>query len=104
MFFRELYVKPSCVSAPNQTGDTITDFELGADQLVFTDLLASIGYTGTDPLADGTIQIRNLGNSDRTQLSLELERMGGGRTQFTNFITFQGVDAAALNNAENFVF
>ena len=30
--------------------------------------------------------------------------MGGGRTQFTNFLTFQGVDAAALNNADNFVF
>lgn len=88
----------------NQTGDTITDFEVGADQLVFTDLLASIGYGGTNPLADGTIQLRNLGNSGRTQLSLELERSGGGRNQFTNFITFQGVDAAALNNPENFVF
>ncbi|HZG39995.1 MAG TPA: type I secretion C-terminal target domain-containing protein, partial [Nodosilinea sp.] len=88
----------------NQTGDTITDFAVGADQLVFTDLLASVGYTGTNPLADGTIQIRNLGNSGRTQLSLELDRMGGGRTQFTNFITFDGVNAAALNNAENFVF
>ncbi len=88
----------------NQTGATITDFEVGVDQLVFTDLLASVGYTGTDPLADGLIQIRNLGNSDRTRLSLELDRMGGGRTQFTNFLTFQGVDAAALSNAENFVF
>lgn len=88
----------------NQTGDTITDFEVGADQLVFTDLLASVGYGGTNPLADGTIQLRNLGNSGRTQLSLELERSGGGRNQFTNFITFQGVDAAALNNPENFLF
>ncbi len=87
-----------------QTGATLTDFEVGSDQLVLSDLLASVGYTGSDPLADGLVQIRSLGNSDRTQLSLELDRMGGGRTQFTNFITFQGVDAAALNNAENFVF
>jgi hypothetical protein len=88
----------------NQTGATTTDFEVGADKLVFTELLTSIGYTGTNPLADGLIQIRNLGNSDRTQLSLELDRIGGGRTQFTNFITLQGVDAAALSDAENFVF
>ncbi|WP_225885409.1 endonuclease/exonuclease/phosphatase family protein [Leptolyngbya sp. KIOST-1] len=87
----------------NQTGDTITDFEVGADQLVFTDLLTSVGYTGTNPLADGTIQIRNLGNSGRTQLSLELEGVAG-RNMFTNFITLLGVDAAALNNPENFVF
>lgn len=91
-------------TSTNQTGATLTDFEVGADKLVFTDLLASIGYTGTNPLADGLVQIRSLGNSDRTQLSLELERMGGGRTQFTDFITFEGVDAAKLNNAENFVF
>lgn len=91
-------------TSTNQTGDTITDFEVGADKLVFTDLLASAGYTGSNPLADGLVKIRSLGNSDRTQLSLELDRMGGGRTQFTNFITFQGVDAAALHNAENFVF
>ncbi|MGG6241551.1 endonuclease/exonuclease/phosphatase family protein [Nodosilinea sp. AN01ver1] len=86
-----------------QTGATITDFAVGADQMVFTDLLASVGYGGTDPIADGVVQIRNLGNSGRAQLSLELEG-GAGRSQFTNFITFQGVDAAALNNAENFVF
>lgn len=88
----------------NQSGDTITDFEVGADQLVFTDLLDSIGYGGTNPLADGLIRIRNLGNSGRTQLSIDLDRIGGGRNQFTNFITFQGVDAVALNNPDNFVF
>ncbi|MBW4481493.1 MAG: endonuclease/exonuclease/phosphatase family protein [Tildeniella torsiva UHER 1998/13D] len=91
-------------TSTGQTGATIADFEVGADKLVFTDLLASVGYTGSNPLADGLVQIRSLGNSDRTQLSLELDRVGGGRTQFTNFITFEGVDAAALNNAENFVF
>jgi len=88
----------------NQSGDTITDFQVGADQLVFTDLLDSIGYGGTNPLADGLIRIRNLGNSGRAQLSIELDRSGGGRNQFTNFITFQGVDAVALNNPDNFVF
>ncbi|PSN13923.1 endonuclease [filamentous cyanobacterium CCT1] len=86
-----------------QTGATITDFEVGTDRLVFTDLLASVGYGGTDPIADGVVQIRNLGNSGRAQLSLELEGVAG-RNQFTNFITFDGVNAAALNNAENFVF
>ncbi|MBD2113179.1 MULTISPECIES: endonuclease/exonuclease/phosphatase family protein [Cyanophyceae] len=91
-------------TSTGQTGVTITDFEVGADKLVFTDLLADIGYTGSNPLADGLVQIRSLGNSDRIQLSLHLDRVGGGRTQFTDFITFQGVDAAALNNAENFVF
>ncbi len=88
----------------NQSGDTITDFQVGADQLVFTDLLDSLGYGGTNPLADGLIQIRNLGNSGRAQLSIELDRVGGGRNQFTNFITFQGVDAVALSNPDNFVF
>ncbi len=87
----------------NQTGDTIIDFEVGVDLLVFTDLLESIGYAGDKPLED-VFEVRSLGNSGRTQLSLELDRMGGGRTQYTNFLTFKDVDAAALNNAENFVF
>lgn len=90
-------------TSTEQTGANITDFEVGADKLVFTDLLESIGYTGTNPLADGLVQIRSLGNSDRTQLSLELEG-AAGRNQFTNFITLQGVDATELSNAENFVF
>ncbi|MBD2587432.1 endonuclease/exonuclease/phosphatase family protein [Synechococcus elongatus FACHB-1061] len=88
----------------SQTGVTITDFEVGVDKLVLTDLLASVGYTGNNPLADGLIKIRSLGNSDRTQLSLELDRIGGGRTQFTNFLTFEGVSAAELSNLDNFFF
>ncbi|MBD2233796.1 endonuclease/exonuclease/phosphatase family protein [Phormidium tenue] len=90
-------------TSTDQTGATITDFEVGTDRLVFTDLLASVGYTGSNPLVDGLVQIRSLGNSDRTQLSLELEGVVR-RNQFTNFVTFQGVDAAELGNAENFVF
>lgn len=79
--------------------DRITDFEVGVDQLVFTDLLDSIGYTGTDPLADGVITLRQLGAA-----GTRIEGFGGpGRSQF---ITLEDVTVAELSSAveTSFVF
>lgn len=38
-------------------GDTVTDFTPGADQIDLSGLLQSLGGTGPDPLADGTVRI-----------------------------------------------
>jgi uncharacterized protein len=40
-------------------GDTITDFKVGEDLLVFTKLLASLGITATAPLASGHVACTN---------------------------------------------
>ncbi|MBI3367037.1 MAG: endonuclease/exonuclease/phosphatase family protein, partial [Burkholderiales bacterium] len=47
-------------------GDQITDFEPGADLIVVGKLLASVGYLGSDPLADGTLRLLNNGHGGTT--------------------------------------
>jgi hypothetical protein len=42
--------------------DTITDFTLGSDSLVITALLASVGYSGSNPVADGYLSTLALTN------------------------------------------
>ncbi|MBE9167762.1 bifunctional metallophosphatase/5'-nucleotidase [Pleurocapsales cyanobacterium LEGE 06147] len=50
-------------SSIDDAGDVIDNFEVGSDRLVFTELLASLGYEGTDPIADGYIQFGSEGDS-----------------------------------------
>ncbi|BDI19224.1 hypothetical protein ANSO36C_50260 [Nostoc cf. commune SO-36] len=45
------------------SGDTITDFNQSEDKLVLTDLLKSLGYSGSNPIGDGYIQFVQSGTS-----------------------------------------
>lgn len=47
-------------------GDQITDFEPGADLIAVGQLLASVGYHGSDPLADGTLRLVDNGRGGTT--------------------------------------
>ncbi len=86
-----------------QAGDTITDFAVGFDKLVFTDLLDSLNYSGSNPITDGILRFNSLGNGSRTVLQIDPDGFSGN-ARARNFVTLQGVDAVALNNVDNFVF
>ncbi len=88
-------------TSPVDGGDTITDFTLGEDQIVFTELLERLGYAGSDPLADGLVQFRSLGSS--TVVAIDPDGFEGA-AQARNFLTVEGVAPAALNQADNFIF
>jgi hypothetical protein len=86
-----------------QAGDTITDLAVGFDKLVFTDLLDSINYSGSNPITDGILRFVSQGNGSRTVLQIDPDGFSGNARP-RNFVTLQGVDAVALNNVDNFVF
>ena len=54
---RDQFIYNSIVDAK----DKITDFEVGTDNIVFTDLLDSLHYQGSDAIADGYIQFVSKG-------------------------------------------
>jgi hypothetical protein len=82
-------------------GDVITDFEVGEDVIVLNQLLNSVGYAGTDPIADGY-----LGFSERasdTIINFDSDGSAGLGRAFS-MILVQGVSAADMSNLSNFVF
>ncbi|MGB0629773.1 MAG: beta strand repeat-containing protein, partial [Alphaproteobacteria bacterium] len=63
-------------NAVSEAGDLITDFETGSggDQLDLSDLLAALGYLGSDPLADGRVRLQNSGQDT----DVEVDTTGSG--------------------------
>ena len=53
----------------NYSGDTITDFNQSQDKLIFTDLLKSVGYSGSNPISDGYLQFVQSGTSTQVNYS-----------------------------------
>jgi uncharacterized repeat protein (TIGR01451 family) len=87
------------------SGDRIVDFTVGEDQIVLTQLLASIGYSGTDAIADGYLQVTATGSSNTFSVDIDADGFGAGN-DFAPFIVVQGpgLTVASLNSATNFVF
>jgi Ca2+-binding RTX toxin-like protein len=86
-------------------GDTITDFTVYQDRIVLTDLLRSIGYSGTDPIADGYVKFVLNGST----ATLQIDQDGNGTAAVPrNFLTLQNVPSTitlgVLNAASNFAF
>ncbi|MFP4102519.1 type I secretion C-terminal target domain-containing protein, partial [Coleofasciculus sp.] len=82
-------------------GDTITDFEIGSDQIVLTGLLDSFGYDGSDALADGYVQVVEMGSNSAVQIDADGP---DGRGIFRPFILVENLAAADLSAASNFAF
>lgn len=82
-------------------GDIITDFEVGSDRIDLSAVLASLGYTGSDPLADGYVVV-----VPRGALAMALLDTDGntGRSPARPYILLRGVSAKALNDRTNFIF
>lgn len=82
-------------------GDFIMDFQVGSDRIVMTNLLASLGYSGGNAIADGYISFAARGSD--AIVNLDPDGVAGtGRSRL--YITVKNVTVAALNNTNNFVF
>jgi hypothetical protein len=87
-------------------GDTITDFEVGKDKIVLTQLLDSLvakGYIGANAIGDRYVKVVQ-GNSARN-FSVQIDADGpGGQDIFKPFITVNVTSTDTLNSSSNFVF
>ncbi|HAC65731.1 MAG TPA: endonuclease [Cyanothece sp. UBA12306] len=81
--------------------DFITDFEVGNDTFVLTELLDSLGYNGSDPIADGYIDFVSSGTNTMVQFDADGT---AGSGIFRNLIFVENVTPNALNDSNNFVF
>lgn len=68
--------------------DTITDFTPGEDQLDIAELLQSIGYTGSQPFADGVARWVNVAGG--VQLQIDTDGTAGAATA-KSLVTLKGL-------------
>jgi hypothetical protein len=91
-------------NSEREIGQRITDFTIGEDKIVLTGLLASIGYSGTNPISDNFIRfVDNLGAGGGSFLQLDRDGASGSAI-FRNFVQLDNIATTALNNVNNFVF
>lgn len=87
-------------------GDTINDFQVANDKLVFTELLDSLvpgGYSGTDAIADGYVRVVQGSSSNNSGVEIDSDASAGGDI-FRSFITVNVAGTGNLNSPSNFVF
>ncbi|MCU0546193.1 MAG: Ig-like domain-containing protein [Oscillatoriaceae cyanobacterium Prado104] len=90
----DLFVYNSLTDA----GDTISDFEVGRDRLVLTELFNSIGYTGTNALEDEYLRFVAAGRGT----TIEIDPDGpAGNSAFRPLVLLNNVTVAALNNSNS---
>ncbi|BCL39213.1 SdrD B-like domain-containing protein [Nostoc sp. MS1] len=82
-------------------GDTIKDFTPGVDKIELTGVLRGLGYTGSNPIADGYVLFSSAG-SKNSNLLIDPDGFGSARSR--NFILLENVSVAALSNPDNFIF
>jgi predicted extracellular nuclease len=82
-------------------GDTITDFTPGEDRLDLHALLASLGYTGSDPVADGYLRLV----AGSTGVSVQIDADGlAGATAFRPLVLLKGTSLSAMNALRDFIY
>jgi len=87
-------------------GDTINDFQVSIDKLVFTELLDSLvpgGYSGTDAIADGYVRVVQGSSSNNFGVEIDSDGSTGGDI-FRPFIGVNVAGTGSLNSPSNFVF
>jgi hypothetical protein len=82
-------------------GDTITDFAVGFDTLVLTQLLESVGYVGENAVADKYVRFVAAGSGTMVEIDPDgvLER-----GVFRPLLRVENVGVAALSDVGNFGF
>jgi hypothetical protein len=86
-------------------GQRITDFTVGTDKIVLTQLMGSINYIGIDPIADQYMRFVAGTGSNTGSTFLQIDRDGiSGSATFKNFLQVDNITTTQLNNLNNFVF
>jgi hypothetical protein len=73
---------------------------VGEDTIDLTALLLSIGYQGTDPIADGIVKFATSGSNSVVYIDAD----GAGAAAPHALVIVNNVSASSLNNASNFKF
>ena len=86
-------------------GQRIADFTVGEDKLVFTQLFSSLGYTGSNPIADSYIKFVQGTGANSAHTFLQIDRDGlTGSAIARNFLQVDNITPTQLNNINNFQF
>jgi len=92
-------------NAMGDKGDTITDFRVGQDKINLTTLMASLGYTGSNPITDGYVKFvatTSLGIS-ATRIDIDPDGSAGSAAAVP-YILCQKVHILDMSSGSNFVF
>jgi len=84
-------------------GDIITDFRVGQDKINLNALLTSIGYAGSNPIADGYLSFASGTPTSTTNIRIDSDGSAGPSTP-VQYIACQSVFITDLNNVNNFIF
>jgi predicted extracellular nuclease len=79
--------------------DTVTDFVPGKDRLDLRALLAGLGWTGSDPVADGVVRFAAL----RDGTSVQIDTDGNGPGAPRSLVTLLGVSPASLSSPRDLI-
>jgi len=90
-------------NALSDGGDTITDFRVGQDKINLNALLTSIGYAGSNPIADGYVSFASGTPTSTTNIRIDSDGSAGPNTP-VQYILCQNVFITDLNNVNNFIF
>ncbi len=82
--------------AIGDAGDTITDFHSGEDLLDLRDLMKSIGYAGTDPVADHHVSFVASGTSTNVMIDPD----GAGPAAAVKLATLQHIAPAQIKTTD----
>lgn len=88
-------------SSLRDAGDIITDFEVGIDKIDLTELLSSIGFVGSDPIAEGYVGFSSRGAD--TILSIDPDGSVGTASP-RSLLVANDITPDLFNNADNFIF
>jgi predicted extracellular nuclease len=89
-----------------EVGHRITDFEVGKDKIVLTQLLDSLvsgGYNGSNAITDGYVKLVQGSTANSSILQIDNDGLSGSAV-FRNFLSLDNVSQQLANNTQNFVF